>query len=105
MLGPVQIPPQGARALVRGLLRGGGRRRPEVTATFDESERGAPVLELLNVGDATAADIHVVLAGVDRAVGDLAPDASLRLHVAAATDDCSWSCRDGRGRLRRWRYA
>jgi hypothetical protein len=103
-LGPQQMPPQGARALVRALL-GGRRRGPEVTATLDESDPDAVVLELLNLGTETAAGLRVTVDGVERQVGDLAPGAATRVHVRSASTDCTWECRDARGRRRRWRYA
>ncbi|MGZ4333278.1 MAG: hypothetical protein ACXVRJ_03285 [Gaiellaceae bacterium] len=106
-LGPQQMPPQGARALVRALL-GGRRRAPEVTATLDELDPDAPVLELANIGGTTAIDVRFMLAGRDeQAIGDLAPGASVQVRVQPlpwGPVACEWTCRGRRGRTYRWSY-
>jgi hypothetical protein len=112
MLGPGSIPPQGAKALVAGLLRRGGG-GVNVSASLVEETPGANELEFTNAGSETAVDLRYVLAdatGVLRGgpVGQLAPDVSttvaVRVELAAGAVDCAWMCADSRLRLHVWSY-
>lgn len=112
-LGPHQMPPQGAKGLVAGLL-GGFRGSPVVSAVLDESEAGSMRIEFLNEGSATA--VHLAYAAelsngvlTSHVVGDLAPGASARAQLetelaAEAAFRCVWWCQDAKGRIRAWSY-
>jgi hypothetical protein len=50
VFGPQQIPPQGAKALVRGLLRGGGGGGPDVSCSLLDSEPGVTEIRFTNEG-------------------------------------------------------
>jgi len=110
-LGPQQMPPQGAKALVRELL-GGRRRGPEVAATLDEAEPGATVLEFVNEGADTAVDLQCLYrdaAGelVQRSLGNLAPGSTAGCPVEIAAGEafrCVWICDGRRGGARLWNY-
>jgi hypothetical protein len=113
VLGPQQMPPQGAKALVTGLL-GGRRNGPEVSAVLDESQRDLPSVEFLNEGSGTA--VHLQYVGesatgalVARTLGDLAPGAMLSTGLTGGLGSTDvfrlvWSCRDVKGRVRAWSY-
>jgi hypothetical protein len=113
VLGPQQMPPQGAKALVAGLL-GGRRNGPEVSAVLDESQRDLTTIEFLNEGSGTAVHLQYVEVSpagelVARTVGDLAPGATLSTGLtggfgAAEPFRLVWSCQDVRGRIRAWSY-
>jgi hypothetical protein len=113
MLGPQQMPPQGAKALVAGLL-GGRRSGPEVSAVLDESQHDSPGIEFLNEGSGTAVHLQYVeesSAGalVVRTVGDLAPGATLSTGLTGGPGLSDpfrlvWSCQDVKGRIRAWSY-
>ena len=113
VLGPQQMPPQGAKALVAGLL-GGRRNGPEVSAVLDESQRDLPSVEFVNEGSGTAVQLQYVEesptgAVVARTVGDLAPGTTSSTGLAGElgpTDPFRlvWSCRDAKGRVRAWSY-
>jgi hypothetical protein len=110
VLGPQQMPPQGAKALIAGLL-GGRRSGPDVSAVLDESEREATVIEFFNQGSATAVELQYVVedpAGsfTTRAVGDLASGATRRCRIDAPRDPFRlvWRCSDAKGRVRGWAY-
>jgi hypothetical protein len=112
MLGPGQVPPQGAKALVALLLRR-GRGGLNVSASLVEETPGESELEFTNAGGETAVDLRYVLAdatGVLRggSVGQLAPGVSttvaLRVALAAGAVDCVWMCADSKLRLHVWSY-
>lgn len=102
MLGPQQMPPQGGRAFVRELFRG-GRVAPEVSATLDD-DKGT--LEFLNTGGSVAVGLRYVTAGAGHAVGNLPPGESVAMRLEEPVVEpfrCVWSCERGRGRLL-WSY-
>jgi len=112
MLGPGTIPPQGAKALVAGLLRrsGGG---VSVSASLVEETPGASELEFTNAGRETAVDLRYVLADATGAltggsVGQLAPGVStttaVHVEFADGAVDCVWMCTDSKLRLHVWSY-
>jgi YD repeat-containing protein len=99
------MPPQGARALVREILRGDRGGAPQVAATLDDADG---TLELLNEGGQTAEGVRVLTRDPDgaihaHAIGNLAPGATTRARVEA-TDRCVWTCTDSRGRTHVWSY-
>jgi hypothetical protein len=111
-LGPGYMPPQGARSLVRELLRR-GRGALSVSASLVEETPGTSELELTNDGGETAVALHYVIASDDGelrggSVGNLPPGASTTatLHAAFAAGDvsCAWMCTDARQRLHVWSY-
>jgi hypothetical protein len=112
-LGPQQMPPQGAKALVAALLSG-RRSGAEVSAVLDESESGSPTIEFLNEGSGTAVQLQYVAESIDgelaaHSVGDLAPGAIFRGHLREGFDPARsfrfvWRCQDIRGRVRAWSY-
>jgi hypothetical protein len=109
-LGPVQMPPQGARSLVGSLL-GGRRRRAEVSATLDESDPGNVVIEFFNDDREPAIGLRYVFIGADgdvssHAVGTLPAGAAVRVETHRAVSGsfrCVWTCEDRRG-IRAWSY-
>ena len=113
VLGPQQVPPQGAKALVAGLL-GGRRSGPEVSAVLDESHGDLPSIEFLNEGSGTAVHLQYVEESSARAlvahtVGDLAPGATLSTGLTGGPGVSDpfrlvWSCQDVKGRIRAWSY-
>jgi hypothetical protein len=112
MLGPGHVPPQGAKAMVAMLLRG-GRGGLNVSASLVEETPGEPELEFTNAGGETAVDLRYVLtdtAGLlsGGSVGQLAPGAStavaVRVALAAGAVDCVWMCADSKQRLHVWSY-
>jgi hypothetical protein len=112
MLGPGSIPPQGARALVAGLLRRGAG-GVDVSASLVEETPGESELEFTNAGRETAADLRYVFADsagalYDGSVGQLAPGgstaAAVRVELAADAFDCVWICADSKQRLHVWSY-
>jgi hypothetical protein len=112
MLGPGSIPPQGAKALVAGLLRRGGG-GVDVSASLVEETPGGSELEFTNAGRETAVDLRYVLADSAGAlrvgsVGQLAPGVSttvaVRVELAAEAFDCVWTCTDSKQRLHVWSY-
>jgi hypothetical protein len=110
-LGPQQMPPQGAKALIGGLL-GGRRGGPEVSAVLDETQPGSASIELFNEGSDTAIDLQYAAEEpggglAARAVGDIAPGATFSSPLpegldAAARVRLVWWCRDAKGRVRAW---
>jgi hypothetical protein len=112
-LGPQQMPPQGAKALVGALLNG-RRSRAEVSAVLDESESGSPTIEFLNEGSGTAVQLQYVAESIDgqlaaHSVGDLAPGAIFRgeLREGVAPDRSFrlvWRCQNLKGHVRAWSY-
>jgi hypothetical protein len=112
MLGPGQIPPQGAKALVASLLRR-GRGVLNVSAVLVEETPGESELEFTNAGGETAVDLRYVLADSagalhDGSVGQLAPGvsttAAVRVDLAADAFECVWICADSKQRLHVWSY-
>ena len=112
MLGPGQIPPQGAKALIAGLLRRGGGGL-NVSASLVEETPGERELEFTNAGGETAVDLRYVLADSagalsDGSVGQLAPGVSttvaVRVELAADAFDCVWMCTDSKQRVHVWSY-
>ena len=111
VLGPQQMPPQGARALV-GALLGGRRGGAEVVATLDESDPGQAVLEFFNEGRETAAGLRCLYrdtAGVlsQLSLGDLPPGGTASCRVHATPHEafaCVWACDDRRRGSRLWSY-
>jgi hypothetical protein len=112
MLGPGQIPPQGAKALIAALLRRGGGGL-NVSASLVEETPGENELELTNAGGETAVDLRYVLADSagalsDGSVGQLAPGVSttvaVRVEFAADAFDCVWMCTDSKQRVHVWSY-
>ncbi len=110
-LGPGSIPPQGARAFVRELLRG-GTAGMSVSAIVDETS-GASELEFTNDGGETAVALRYIVALRDGelsggSVGNVPPGASVTapLSTALAEGDvkCIWMCSDARARLHVWSY-
>jgi hypothetical protein len=102
MLGPQQMPPQGARAFVRELF-GGGRRAPEVSATLDDD---AGTLEFLNTGGSVAVGLRYVTASGGNAVGNLPPGETAAVRLEGTVTEpfrCVWSCDAARGRFL-WSY-
>ncbi len=102
MLGPQQMPPQGARAFVRELF-GGGRRAPEVVATLDDSEG---TLEFLNTGGAVAVGLRYVTAGGGNGVANLPPGETAAVRLEGPVTEpfrCVWSCEAAKGRFL-WSY-
>jgi hypothetical protein len=110
-LGPQQLPPQGAKALVTALL-GGRRDGPEVSAVLDEV--GSPTMEFFNEGPSTAVGLQYVAESrsgelVAQWVGDLAPGAThsspFRHDLDSTTPlRVAWRCEDAKGRVRAWSY-
>jgi hypothetical protein len=112
MLGPGSIPPQGAKALVAGLLRRGGG-GINVSTSLVEETPGASELEFTNGGRETAVDLRYVLADAAGAltggsVGQLAPGvsatAAVNVELADSAVDCVWMCTDSKQRLHVWSY-
>jgi hypothetical protein len=112
MLGPGQVPPQGAKALV-ALLLPRGRGGLNVSAALVEEAPGESELEFTNAGGETAVDLRYVLADATGvlsggSVGQLAPGVSttvaLRVALAAGAVDCVWMCADSKLRLHVWSY-
>ena len=111
VLGPQQMPPQGAKALVAGLL-GGRRSGPEVSAVLDESDPSSTSIEFFNEGSGTAVQLQYVAEapGGELAVhlvGDLAPGATRSSHLRGDLDPAHpvrlvWRCQDFKGRVRAW---
>lgn len=110
-LGPGSIPPQGARALARELLRGGSSGL-SVSAIIDETS-GTSELEFTNDGSETAVALRYVVAAGDGelsggSVGNVPPGASvtaaLRNEPAAGEVKCVWMCSDAKARLHIWSY-
>lgn len=102
MLGPQQMPPQGARAFVRELFRG-GRGAPDVSATLDDD---AGTLEFLNTGGSVAIGLRFVTAGGGNEVGNLPPGETAAVRLQGPVTEpfrCVWSCEAAKGRLL-WSY-
>jgi hypothetical protein len=110
-LGPQQMPPQGAKALI-GALLGGRRGGPQVSATLDESQPNQPTLEFINEGTATAADLRCLYRDETgelshQLLGNLPPGGAVSCRVHVANDGpfrCVWFCDDGKQSVRRWSY-
>jgi hypothetical protein len=110
-LGPQQMPPQGAKALI-GALLGGRRRGAQVSATLDESQPDQAALEFINEGTGTAVALRCVVQDETgelshQRLGNLPPGGTVRHRVLAARGGvfrCVWSCDDGRQGARRWSY-
>jgi hypothetical protein len=112
MLGPAQMPPQGAKALIGALLRPRGGAL-DVSASLLEETPGESELEFTNAGGETAVDLRYVLAddtGVltHGSVGHLPPGGSatvpVRIKLAAGAVDCVWVCADSKRRVHVWSY-
>ena len=104
MLGPGYMPPQGARALVREVLTRRLRGGPSVSATVLDEPDGS-VLEFVNEGGETAADLRFVTSGGRGSVGHLPPGETGRVRVVADEPfRCVWICGDARGRRHVWSY-
>jgi hypothetical protein len=111
MLGPQQIPPQGARALVKELLDG-RRSAAEVSATLDESDVTRPVIEFVNEGRRPAVNLRYFVGGTSgespasHVVGTIPPGSTVRMELGSALPEpfrCVWSCQN-RGRITAWSY-
>jgi hypothetical protein len=112
-LGPQQMPPQGAKALVAGLL-GGRRDGPEVSAVLDDSGSAVPSIEFLNEGSGTAVQLQYVAEAPNgeltaHSVGNLAPAATFTSRLRGDFDPTqpfrvAWLCQDFKGRVRGWSY-
>ena len=107
MLGPGYMPPQGARAFAREMLRR-GRGSLSVSAVIVEETPGVLELELTNDGGETAAGLRYVIADAEGklrggSVGNLPPGASVTAKLSDA-GACVWSCRDAKGRVHVWSY-
>jgi hypothetical protein len=110
-LGPQQMPPQGAKALVAALV-GGRRGGPEVSAVLDEA--GSATMEFFNEGSGTAVGLQYVAESrsgelVAHSVGDLAPGATYSSPLRDDLDPTAplrvaWRCEDVKGRVRAWSY-
>jgi hypothetical protein len=112
VLGPQQMPPQGAKALVRALLRTGGG-GPTVSCVLFDRHQGETELEFRNEGGETAVDLRYVVADAQDvlagdSLGHLPPGAATAaaVHVDVSVDPfrCVWMCADSRRRLRVWSY-
>jgi hypothetical protein len=112
MLGPAQMPPQGAKALIGALLRRGAGAL-NVSASIVEETPGESELEFTNAGGQTAVGLRYVLADADGvlsggSVGQLAPGVSttvaVRVTLAAEVVECVWVCTDSKQRLQVWSY-
>jgi len=109
MLGPGQIPPQGAKALIKGLLRPGDGGGPLVSCVLFDGSPGETEIEFTNEGGETAVDLRYVIAetgGMARgALGHLAPGDQTtthpRLEAGAPVDpiQCVWMYADRKRRL------
>jgi len=107
------MPPQGAKALIAGLL-GGRRSGPEVSAVLDESEPASTSIEFLNGGSGTAVELEYVVETphgelATHSVGDLAPGVTVSSHLRGDVDPTQpvrlvWRCQDFKGRVRVWSY-
>jgi hypothetical protein len=106
------MPPQGARALARELLRRGSGGL-SVSATLVNEAPGESELEFTNDGGQTAVGLHYVIASEDGrlsggSVGNLPPGASTTATLRAATGagdvSCVWMCADAKQRLHVWSY-
>jgi len=111
-LGPGSMPPQGARALARELLRRGGGGL-SVSASLVDKVGGESEIEFTNDGGKTAVGLHYVVARDDGQLsggpmGNLPPGASttaaLRTSFAARDVSCVWMCTDAKQRLHVWSY-
>jgi hypothetical protein len=109
-LGPQQMPPQGAKALVRAIFRP-TRGGPRVSCVLFDKHPEETELEFTNEGGETAAGLRYLIAGTDGALaggslGNLPPDVA----TAARADDtidpvrCVWMCSDAKRRLHVWSY-
>ena len=95
-LGPQQMPPQGAKALI-GALLGGRRRGAQVSATLDESQ---PDQAALDEGTGTPVALRCVYQDETgelsyQRLGNLPPGGTVRHRVHAARGGvfrCVWSC-------------
>jgi hypothetical protein len=105
------MPPQGARALVRGLLRG-GRGGPDVSCVLFDRHTGSE-LEFVNGGSAPAIDLRYLLAQADGTLavgrlGSLEPGGEVTEPVSPVTEGdevrCVWICSDNRQRSHVWSY-
>ncbi len=110
-LGPGYMPPQGARALARELLRRGSGSL-SVSASLVNEAPGESELEFMNDGGETAVGLHYVVANDDGrlssgSMGNLAPGtsttATVRAAFAAGDVRCVWMCTDAK-RLHVWSY-
>lgn len=110
-LGPQQMPPQGARALV-GALLGGRRSGAQVSATLDEAQPGQPTLEFINEGRETAVGLRCLYRDETgdlsrQLLGNLSPGGTVRCRVHVAPHGafrCVWLCDDRKQGVRRWSY-
>jgi hypothetical protein len=112
LVGGQQMPPQGARALVKALFRpvAGG---PKVSAVLFERHPGETAIQLTNAGGETAADLRYVVedagGGLTRgSLGDLPAAAAVTAGVPAGVPvgevRCVWMCVDSKRRLHVWSY-
>jgi hypothetical protein len=110
-LGPQQLPPQGARALI-GALVGGERGGPQVSAVLDDAPAGPPSIEFVNEGSGPAVGLHYAVeeaggAIASHSVGDLGPGATVSSQLPFAPPEpfrCVWLYADYKGRTRAWSY-
>jgi hypothetical protein len=106
MFGPQQMPPQGAKALVKALLQP-ATGRPSVSCVLTDPEPGTSEITFTNDGGRTAVGLRYVIAEEDGtvggSVGNLPPSVSTTaaLHHGAPVSPvrCVWMYADGKGRL------
>jgi hypothetical protein len=113
MLGPGWMPPQGARAFVREILRPGAARVKVSAILFDDVTGSGSTLQFLNEGGALVGELEYALIDDEGAthsgrIGTLAPGAEATAEVSVQIDDanvrCVWLCVDVKGRWHVWRY-
>ena len=110
-LGPQQMPPQGARALV-GALLGGRRRGAEVAATLDESQPGETALVFVNEGRGTAVGLRCLYRSAAgdlsaHSLGNVPPGSTVSCRVDVAPHEpfrCIWACEDEKRAVHLWSY-
>ena len=112
-LGPGWMPPQGARAFVREILRPGAARVKVSAVLFDDTQSSTSALQFLNEGGVLVGELEYALVDSDGAthagrVGTLAPGADATVELSVRIDDanvrCVWLCVDVKGSWHAWRY-
>jgi hypothetical protein len=113
VLGPGSVPPQGARALVRELLRPGAARVKVSAVLFDDVSSTTSALQFLNEGGVLVGELEYALIDDEGTthsgqVGTLAAGADVTVPLNVQIDDvnvrCVWLCVDVKGRWHAWRY-
>jgi hypothetical protein len=104
------MPPQGARALIRGLFRRdpGG---PVVACVLFEPHPGANELDFTNEGSEPAVGLRYVVARADGSlgrgdIGSLSPGGEVTVPIGAVEEPLRsvWICADRRRRTHIWSY-